>query len=397
MNRQKRQAIKEYKRYNKRSHTALKVIGIIIAVIFAFIGVTSIVGTVGANANMLMVKETKPVQNNGLKPQKDDLGYWTFTKEKDKDFRILQLTDIHIGGGWLSIKTDRLALNAVKKLVEYTKPDLIVITGDMVYPVPIHTGSINNKRATQILGTLLDSFEIPWAVTFGNHDSEVYSLFELEEISEIYESFENCIYQRGPEDITGLSNYFVNIKNEDGTLNTSLTMIDSNSYIGKIYEFFAYDNIHDDQVEWYEQELKKISAYYELEEIVPSLAFFHIPVNEFGDAWQLYRENPQSDEIEYHFGQAGEPGEKVYAPVYRGKIFEKMVELNSTKAIFCGHDHLNDFGITYKGIRLNYGKSIDYVAYTGIDKSTWQRGGTIIEIKDNSDFEVSQIKLVDIE
>ena len=74
-----------------------------------------------------------------------------------------------------------------------------------------------------------------------------------------------------------------------------------------------------------------------------------------------------------------------------------MVELNSTKAIFCGHDHLNDFGITYKGIRLNYGKSIDYVAYTGIDKSTWQRGGTIIEIKDNSDFEVSQIKLVDIE
>ncbi|MFW5780156.1 MAG: metallophosphoesterase [Bacillota bacterium] len=394
----KKQKRKYKKLYGKGNKTALKVVGILLAFFFSLFGLVSLVGVVGTNSNMTMARANEPIENRGLIPEKDELGYWTFTNEDDTDFKILQLTDIHIGAGWLSIRKDNLALNAIRKLVKHTQPDLIIVTGDMVYPVPVQSGSMNNRRATQLFGTFMDNFNIPWAVTYGNHDEEWYSWFDLEQISEVYESYDNCLFQRGPEDITGMSNYFINIKNSSGELNTTLALIDSNSYIGSFYEIFTYDKIHDDQVDWYEQELLRISDYYNYEnELVPSLAFFHIPLNEFEDAWLLHKDNSEHEDIEYHYGKAGEPGERIFAPKYRGEMFEKMLELKSTKAVFCGHDHFNDFALSYKGIRLNYGKSIDYLAYPGIIRSTWQRGGTVIEIKNNSDFEVTPVALVDID
>ena len=52
----------------------------------------------------------------------------------DRDFRILQLTDLHLGFGLFSKKRDQLALKAVSTIVKKTKPDLIAITGDSVFP-----------------------------------------------------------------------------------------------------------------------------------------------------------------------------------------------------------------------------------------------------------------------
>lgn len=72
--------------------------------------------------------------------------------------------------------------------------------------------------------------------------------------------------------------------------------------------------------------------------------------------------------------------------------------LGSTKAIFCGHDHLNDFSVEYYGVRLTFSKSIDYTAYAfqGIAEKTEQRGGTIISVSESGSFEISAKKLVDI-
>lgn len=375
----------------------IAVLAIVIVAILAISGVLSLVGTIGANINLEYAKGNKAVENNGLVPVKDELGYWTFTKKDDTNFKILQLTDIHIGNGFMAIAKDRKALNAIKKIVSNTKPDLIIVTGDMVYPIPIQSGTTNNRRATELFATFMDGFEIPWAITYGNHDEEWFSVFTLADIAEVYEAAKYCIYQRGPEDIMGMSNYFINIKNTDGSLNTSLVLIDSNSYAEKM-AISVYDKIHDDQVEWYERQLKNISQHYGVNGLVPSLGFWHIPLNEYEDAYKLYKQG--SDQVEYHFGGAGEPQEQVCAPKYRGKMFDKMVELGSTKGVFCGHDHLNDFSITYKGIRLTYGKSIDYLAYVGVVKGFTkmddQRGGTVIEIDNNSNFEVTSLKLRDI-
>ena len=66
-----------------------------------------------------------------------------------------------------------------------------------------------------------------------------------------------------------------------------------------------------------------------------------------------------------------------------------MLELGSTDSVFCGHDHLNNFSINYKGIDLTYSYSIDYLAYTGISKLGSQRGCTVINIAENGDISYS--------
>lgn len=370
----------------------LKKAAVAVAVIVLLLGSFYVMSAIGTNANLPYAQSVAKVETeNKLTPEIDKFGYWSFTKKEGQDFRILQLTDIHIGGGLFSIEKDNKAFSAVQRLVEYTKPDLIIVTGDMVYPVPYQSGSLNNLKTTKIFGEFMKNLGIPFAVVYGNHDCESYSTNEKSELSEYYQSLDNCLFQTGQSDITGEGNYIINVYNPDKSINTSLVLMDSNSYV-KGEKINTYDNIHDDQIEWYESELKRISEGRE--SLVNSLAFFHIPLNEFADAWELYKAG--SDEVTYHYGKAGEKGEKVYAPKYRGNMFDKIVELGSTKGIFCGHDHYNDFSVTYKGVRLTYGKSIDFLAYPGISRSTWQRGGTVISIADDASFSPEPLRLVDI-
>lgn len=57
----------------------------------------------------------------------------------DRDYKILQLTDLHLGFG-SSFEKDRLALAAVTELIRRTEPDLIVLTGDSVFPFSLKAG-----------------------------------------------------------------------------------------------------------------------------------------------------------------------------------------------------------------------------------------------------------------
>ena len=71
---------------------------------------------------------------NSIAPEKDADGVWTFTT--DKDFRVMQLTDVHIGGGWMCTSKDTMALNAVAAMVTAEKPDLVI----MDITMPVKTG-----------------------------------------------------------------------------------------------------------------------------------------------------------------------------------------------------------------------------------------------------------------
>ena len=69
-------------------------------------------------------------------------------------------------------------------------------------------------------------------------------------------------------------------------------------------------------------------------------------------------------------------------------MFETMIELGSTKGMFFGHDHLNNIVLEYQGIKLSYGYSVDYFAYSGIASVGSQRGCTIINCKTDTSFEI---------
>ena len=86
----------------------------------------------------------------------------------------------------------------------------------------------------------------------------------------------------------------------------------------------------------------------------------------------------------------GEGGKKIYCGLGEDELFEKMLELDSTKAMFNGHDHLNSTTIEYKGIQFSYGYSIDYFAYSGIDKLGSQRGCTMITCEPDTTFSIDK-------
>lgn len=312
-------------------------------------------------------------------------------KEDCKPFRILQLTDVHIGAGIFCRRRDKMALAAVEKIVKAANADFIVVTGDIAYPLPIFSGTNNNMRASRKFAELMTKLAVPWTFVFGNHDAESFSKATKDELAAYYMSQPNCYFEKG-ERMTGCGNYCIRLENADGSLNNLLMFIDSNAYLTNSF-FSGFDVIHDDQIEWYKRTVEKHSAAG----VAPSLAFFHIPPKEFKDAWEkCYRGN--TDEVTYHLGFVQEKDNYFgYPKTVEGKFFSEMVKLGSCKGMFMGHDHLNTLSLTYKGIRLTYGMSIDYLAYYKIYKKHTQRGGTIIDINDDASFKISLLPLADIE
>ena len=384
----------------KKSKKGKKVLLAVVAAIF-------VISAVIAGLNYMAVQKLitqgnsyeKVEYENQLTPEKDENGNWYFTT--DGDFKVMHLTDIHIGGGFMSKEVDEKALNAVATMVTKEKPDLVIATGDIAFPVPYTAGTFNNHSGAMAFANLMESLGVYWDVTFGNHDAEAYSYFDREAMGEFYEreEFQYCLFQAGPEDVDGYGNHTIEVKNSEGIITQALILIDSQAYIkDNIIESIkgTYDNVHENQVQWYENEINRMNAenkaVNEDAETVKSLAFFHIPLVEMLDGWNEFKENgyKDTDNVKFIDGIMGEGGKVVYCGLGEDELFEKMVELDSTKAMFNGHDHLNNTTFEYKGIQFSYGYSIDYFAYSGIDKLGSQRGCTMITCKSDTTFSIDK-------
>lgn len=323
----------------------------------------------------------------------DETGVYTITTDKDT-FRILQLTDIHLGGSIISAEKDLKALQTVYELIEYARPDLVVVTGDLVFPMGIMSFSRNNATPVVQFANFMRNIGIPWAFTYGNHDTETMATLTADSLDVLmksvsFKSSGNFLYPYIQPDIWGRNNQLIEVRNaDDGTLMQALFLIDSNAYV-EGPGINEYDFIHDDQVAWYERQITKLNASEG--KIIPSMAFFHIPLQEYQEAYELYQNG--SDEVKYYHGIIGETMiNPICCSEYPSKFFDKAVELGSTKAMFCGHDHYNNLSVEYKGIRLTYGYSIDYLAMPGIENDIDQRGATIISIDKSGNFEITPIQ-----
>ena len=322
----------------------------------------------------------------------EETGIYTITKPEG-DFKILQLTDIHLGGGVLSYDKDVKALEAVYELLDRTRPDLVIVTGDLVFPVGYASFSFNNTAPVQQFAAFMRNLGIPWAFTYGNHDTESYAATSTGDLNELYKKLswktsKTLLYPYVQPDITGRSNQLIELKNADGTLREALFLIDSNAYTGDGLN--KYDYIHDDQVDWYKNQVLREEK--EEGHIVSSMIFFHIPLQEYREAYKLHEAG--SDEVKYYFGSNDEEMmDKVCCSEYPSKLFDTAKDLGSTTGFFCGHDHYNNMSLEYKGMRLTYGMSIDYLAMPGIARDTKQRGATLITLHDDGSEDIEQVPL----
>lgn len=326
----------------------------------------------------------------------DEVGETAIKLPENRDIKILQLTDIHIGNGPLTTKKDKKAIEAVCKLIEHTTPDLIVLTGDSVFPVPIMTGTNDNLSALKVLTNVIEKYETPWTMCFGNHDAEASAKFSKSELCDFLESseLEYCLFNRGDYLLDGMGNHLINVYNSDSSFNSTLFFFDNGMYSGSS-QLTGYQELSQSQVDWYSNKVNSLSEKFG--KTISSFVYYHVPGKEYENAWEEFRSG--NKDVELYYGWANEKNEKISSSAELGSFFETAISLGSTKAIFCGHDHLNDFSLEYQGIRLTYGKSIDYTAYAfqGITNKTEQRGGTLLILNQSDQtFEIKPIKLVDI-
>lgn len=300
----------------------------------------------------------------------------SYERLQDTALSVLQITDVHILN---DDKKDAKAYKTITAMVETTEPDMIVVTGDV-------TSEKENMTAFRSFCTFMEEFKIPWAFIFGNHEGldieyeegeilDPKKIADKQQLSDYLESLEYCIYERGDETVDGMGNYTYMVRDGNGKALMSLIMMDSNSYCPD-ETVGGYDCFHENQIEWYENTVKEIALKENGDEtkVVPSLAFFHIPMREFA--------------IGYDEGKrvSGMRFETECSSNVDDDMFETMVELGSTKGVFVGHDHMNNYSVEYKGIRLTYGLSCDHNIYV-----VPFRGGKLINIKSDGTFTVQNI------
>lgn len=327
-------------------------------------------------------------RHNSTVSYNSENGVYTVRAEKD-ELRILQLTDIHICGSVTTNKTDKKSFDACYELIKQTQPDLIIVTGDIVYTIPIQTYNKNNLKPIYQFCTFMNKIGTPWAMVYGNHDTESVATYDTTTLEGLFRHFkqqEGCpmLYAEKQPDVYGRYNQYLRIENRDGSLNRVIFLIDSNDYVQNSISINDYDSVHQDQIQWYADTIDEISK----EEAAPvkSFVFMHIPFKEFADAKNSL-DAGENDAV-YLFG---ENGEGTSYPDHNSGFFDVILNKKSTEAVFVGHDHLNNIGIKYKGVDLIYSKSIDYIAYPKISKMTKQRGATLISLLQNKEYSVGQV------
>lgn len=295
----------------------------------------------------------------------------TLKKTSDKDFKILQLTDIQI---YALNKTAKNTFAVIKKLVDENQPDLIVLTGDNVegsFAYMVNAG----------LTKFIDSLGVPWAPVFGNHDAE-HNTVDKQYLGEQFRNSKNCLFRFGPSNIKGVGNYVVNIQ-EDDKIVYSLHMLDSNMYERNIDNSSPYDYIGYDQIAYFKWYSERLNGMYSDE--IPSMSFFHIaPVELLNEYKRLKELNPTSDVIkvpnELGFGEFREAP----CPSALNSGYVDMAKSIGMTHMFIGHDHINNASIKLNDIIMTYGLKTGYGSYFDKDLS----GGTLISIDSDRNVKI---------
>ncbi|WP_291530224.1 metallophosphoesterase family protein [Bacteroides sp. UBA939] len=246
------------------------------------------------------------------------------------EFKIVQFTDIHFK---YNNPASEAALSRIKEVLDAEHPDLVVFTGDLVYSAP----------ADVAMRTVLDcasSRNIPFVVTFGNHDDE-----HGKTRAELYDVVRSVSYNIQPDrGAVDSPDYILPLKSSDGKKDAAvLYCLDSHSY-SKLPDVKGYGWLTFDQVNWYRRQ----SADYTAKnggKPLPALVFFHIPLPEYNEA-------ASNENTILH----GTRMEKACAPAVNTGMFTAMKEAGDVMGVFVGHDHDNDYSVMWNGIVLAYGR-----------------------------------------
>ncbi|KAF9903396.1 purple acid phosphatase [Linnemannia zychae] len=348
----------------------------------------------------------------------------TLKFKDDGSFKIVQFADIHMATGphscynapsSMSCTGDINTSEMMERVLEAERPDLVVFTGDNV------NGMTSNDAYSTILKYSKPVVErgIPWTIIFGNHDEE--GDLSREEMMRSVQDVPFSIAERGPTGISGTGNFVLQIHRRDrrprrrqphrrhgfdsqsadygddfeqniedmealdkDDARFSLYFLDSGAYSFNL-AYPGYDWIKEDQVEWFRQTSQAITSRYPKDKVPNALAFFHIPLPEYG----LIDDDDDEDggeEGDYvrkaNSKMVGDKVEGVSSPSYNSGMFDAILESKDVRATTAGHDHLNDYCLDHRGIELCFGGGLGYGSY---GRGSIYRRSRVFEILKNGD------------
>lgn len=252
-----------------------------------------------------------------------------FAFDKRGRFRIMQLTDLHFTGDERSAHLPAM----LTRLIEAEHPDLIVVTGDVVYD---QRGRRTDAELWSEICGVIARTKVPYLVTLGNHDSE---RTPRPETYAIVRALPGCL--NGEFNAAGerQGDFVVPIFTADGRREGALLyLLDSNDY----NDDHTYAGVSEEQVAWYRARSGEAEARNGAK--VNALMFFHIPLAEFAEAYDSGRRH-EGFRLEKEC-----PGRDNHG------LFEALVERGEVTGVFVGHDHANNYIASMEGIALAYGR-----------------------------------------
>ena len=287
----------------------------------------------------------------------------------DGKFKIVQITDVHLKH---KEPLSDSAMLMIKKIITDEKPDLVMLTGDVVC-------SKNMEEAWDEFSKILIDAKTPWAFMMGNHDQE--NEMTGKELVAHVSKLPYSLTESGPEDIHGDGNYILEVQGSKSADTAALLyVLDSGTGMARdkrgVYGLYEWVDLS--QVYWYKQQSSKYTKQNGGDPY-PALAFFHIPLPEYDEV--VHPDSIVGIREEYKFG----------GPDLNSGLYTAMIECGDVMGTFVGHDHDNDYLVNRRGICLAYGNVSGGNSYGSIG-----RGARIIELYEGQrKFDTWVLKLYD--
>ena len=296
---------------------------------------------------------------------------------RNGNFRIMQIADTQ--------EIPSVSPNTIKLIeaaLDKEKPDLVVFTGDQIKGYStFFMGEKGKKNIVSTLKTLIKPLEernIPFTMTFGNHDGE--AALRNNEQFEIYKESPMFVYADSVSE-NDKATFCLNISDK-----FLVYLFDTHSRA----EGGGYSGINQEQIDWY----RSVRDSYESP--LPSLAFQHIPTPEFFDVIKQVKRFTKGCVRAYgdHKNEfyALDPnnsrkgdfmGESPAAPYKNSGEIDAFLEKKEMLGVYVGHDHNNSFVANYKGIDLGYTQGAGFNVYG----PGYKRGVRILDINENGTYE----------
>lgn len=322
--------------------------------------------------------------------------------DADREIKVLQLTDPQIidsaqkrsadridassTAAWAPENMNTVLFDEMDRLIAAQKPDLILVTGDIIYGEFDDAGTSLDAFITK-----MESYKIPWAPVFGNHDNE--SLIGVTEQCNRFVNANYCLFTRRHE-IGGNGNYAIGIAVK-GTLQRTIFMMDSNG----CYNIPEADRdivstgnqLFDTQIAWYQSVAAKSN--------VPSFMCFHISPPDTNKAIveKGLQDTYDTDNYyaDYDLGDEGS-GQEAFG-LKQGQIGDTLnkylysyLKTSGTDGVFLGHLHLVSISVEWQGIRWTFGRKTGCYDQYPTRNGTKATGGTLITLN-GADFEVQYV------